>query len=345
MRKNFSLIALLILGTVIWYGRDDIKLLFKTSTAYAVGDLTVNWGVPDGTPLFTVQNLTPGQSQSRSVTIQNGSSNNHPVAIRGILNSQTGNLASVLLITISENGTDKYGGSSSTGPKTLQQFFTDSALPNGIFVSTLPSANSTIYSMKITFDPSAGNAFQNKQLLFDIHIGIFFDLPQACNGINLNGKEPIYGTQKNDILHGTSGNDLILGLEGNDIIYGGGGDDCILGGQGNDILRGEAGNDTLIGENGNDILIGGIGNDTILGGMGKDILHGEDGNDILHGNEEKDLISGGNGNDQLFGEENDDILNGENGNDFLDGGVGQDITNGSAGIDTCLGETKSGCEL
>lgn len=294
----------------------------RTSTAQAVGDLTIDWGVPPGTPLFLVNDFVPGQTEVRQVSITNNASVARSVGVRGVKTSEIGGLAGALEIIISQNGTDLYGGS--LGTKTLAQFFTESFGSEGIFLFDLnPGENKNAF-FRVNFPESAGNPYQKTTVVFDLKIGISVLLPEQCQGIRLTNI--VYGTQGNDNLRGTNGNDLIFGFEGNDRADGSNGDDCLIGGQGNDILNGS---------NGNDVIIGGLGNDTI---------NGSNGNDRLFGNEGNDRIEGSNGDDYEEGNEGNDILIGGIGNDTLLGGAGTDSARGDIGRDRCEAETKITCE-
>lgn len=354
MKKRLLIFAIClgIIGFLILRG--DIKLSFN-STAFAVGDLTVTW---ETDPLFNETNIAPGFTKTKNVNVANGAISARPVGVRGILTSDSGNLASVLNIEIKEGATTLYSD-------TLSQFFSDSGGPDGIFLSNLDPGNNTDYSFTVTFDTGAGNEFQNQTIIFDLVIGISVPVPAACENIEfdlVNGL-PIFGTSGNDKVFGTSGNDLIITFEGNDRVFGHGGDDCIVGGEGNDILRGETGDDIILGEGGNDTLIGAVGNDRIFGGLGIDTIRGEEGNDYAEGGDGDDKMTGGNGNDQLFGNNGNDDIKGEAGNDLLDGGEdndnltggahndnliggnGIDQANGQSGTDTCDAETEISCEL
>lgn len=379
MNRKLLIVFICLLTLAFLIPQSGILNFFSKNTAYAVGDLTVNWGVPSGDPIFTVANMAPGDSQTHTVEVLNGASSPRPIAVRGVLNTDPSNLASVLQITISENGTDLYGGT--TGVKTLAQFFNDSQTANGIALSSINPATSADYEFTVLFDPLAGNDFQNASLDFDLQIGITSDIPQECLTEEFNNANVIYGTEGNDTIHGTSGKDVIIALEGNDKVFGKGGNDCIVGGIGNDELRGETGNDLVFGGLDSDTLWGGNGNDSLFGGEGTDTIRGENGNDIVHGDSGNDVLLGGNGNDELHGGLDNDTLSGENGsdtlygndgNDSLDGGSGQDTlyggigndtmngksgndyingedgtdtANGDSGRDTCLAETKIKCEL
>ncbi len=352
----FLLIATLV-GVVPW-----TNFFNGTSTVRASGDLTVIWGVPEGDPIFVIANSAPGDVEERTVTVSNGAGSSRPVGIKASKTEGLGNLENVLQVIISEGATDLYGGSSPTGPKTLADFFSESSSLEFIALSDLAPGASTNYKIKVTFDPNAGNEYQNTSVTFDLNIGIGFELPEACKNLNLS-PNPIFGTSGNDTIQGTSKSDLIITFEGNDKVFGKNGNDCIIGGTGNDELRGEIGDDVILGEEGNDLLIGALGNDKIFGGAGNDDIRGENGKDILNGEEGDDKITGGMGDDVIssgsgddnsngeagddtvFGDENNDTLKGGNGKDNLQGGGGTDSANGESGKDTCDAESEIQCEI
>lgn len=353
---------------------------FIRRAAYAVGDLDILWGVPDGDPIFVVANMLPGDEESRTVEVHNSAASARPVAVRGVKTSELLNFAGILDFVISENATDLYGGASGTGPKTLQDFFDESVLPASIPLSTLGAGDTTQYVFTATFPASAGNEYQGAEVVFDIFFGIDSDIPAECSDIEFTG-DPIFGTDDNDTIRGTHGNDLVFALEGDDYVTTFGGDDCIIGGAGKDELRGETGddiifgsegddlvvgavgqdllfgndgNDTIRGENNDDIISGGAGHDLITGGNEQDSIHGdsgddtiwgENGNDDLFGDDGNDTMDGGNGTDQIHGDNGNDTMNGKNGNDTIIGGADTDNANGSNGTDTCDAETEIQCEL
>jgi Ca2+-binding RTX toxin-like protein len=327
-----------------------------------VGDLTVDWGVPSGNPIFTVSNMAPGDMETRSVLVTNDATSIRPVGVRGEEVNQTGNISTVLDIIISEDGSDLYGGESTGGPKTLAEFFVDSAGEDGIFLQNLNPTDTKTYTFKVTFNSNAGNEFQDEEVVFDIIFGLSVQVPEECEVITLDG-ETIFGTNGSDRLVGTPRNDLIFGFGGSDSIKGRDGDDCIVGGSGSDSLKGQAGNDTLLGGDGSDSLKGGDGNDHLIGGEdsdslkggnGDDVLSGGGGSDSLKGNNGDDLLDGGSGIDSLKGGAGDDILlggtnsdslKGGPGDDFLDGGDGLDSLKGGSGIDNCInGVSIKTCE-
>lgn len=320
--------------------------VFDSSTVQAIGDLSVDWGVlPEGSPIFVVNNMAPGQTQSRTVNITNNGSGIRPVGVRSNVVNNSDNLSSVMDFKINEGAVDLYGGLSPTGPKTLTDFFTDGATPNEILLLNINSDATKTFTFTIKFKEEAGNQFQSKQAVFDIIIGIAIDLPDECEQITFSGS-PIYGTSKGDSLKGTSGNDLIIGFEGGDAIDGKGGDDCILGGLGGDSIKGGEGNDFVFGNEGHDSIKGGSGSDLLVGGSGHDSLRGEGGNDKLVGEDGDDSLSGEGGEDELLGGDGKDSLKGGGENDILIGGAGTfDSANGNGGTDKCDAESKTNCEL
>lgn len=357
MKKSIYKLSVIFLLTASLIGVVPGLSFFKNaSTVLAIGDLTVNWGVPEGDPIFVVSNMAPGDVEERTVQVSNGAVSSRPVAIKGIKTGGAGNLENVLNIEILEGAASLYSGN-------LNQFFQDTTNMEFIPLSTLAPGSSTAYTIKVTFDDSAGNQYQNTSVIFDLIIGIAFDVPNECSEIEFSSPTPIFGTSGNDRINGTRGNDLIIALEGNDKVFSFGGDDCIIGGEGNDELRGETGDDFIFGNEGNDLLIGAVGNDLIRGGEGddkirgennEDQLFGEGGNDKITGGNSNDEISGGEGNDDISAENGADVVTGDGGNDKLDGGagndhltggLGNDSLNGKAGTDTCSGEIKISCEI
>lgn len=324
--KFFRVIVMLIAVSFLATQTGILDNILRPKTAYAVGDLDVIWGVPDGDPIFVVENMLPGDSEQRTVTVKNNASSAREVSIKGIKTDEAKNFSQILDFVISQNGIDIYGGTSPTGPKTLAQFFLDSNTPTGLALSTVPAGGQNQYVFKAYFPTSAGNEYQGARVVFDLVIRLAFDVPAACSHIEFDG-EPIFGTQKGDKIKGTNGNDLIFGLEGGDAIDGKNGDDCIVGGTHGDSLK------------------GGNGNDVIIGGTGGDAIDGGNGNDLMYGNEDSDSLDGGNGNDKGWGGTGHDALKGGAGNDELHGEDGSDTANGGPNTDICTAEVRTQCEL
>ncbi len=302
--------ALFIIAAVLALQTHAVQKIFFPERVEAVGDLTINWGIGTGNvgPIFTLNNMAPGQSTQKTVSVSNGGLNPLTISARGVKTTETASLGEAMNIVISQNGIDLYGGGSPTGPKTLSDFFSDSTNVLGISLQTQNPNTTNNYVFTITFKDSADNAYQNASLSFDIHMGIAIDIPLACQSINFSG-EPIFGSKKSEKLNGTVQNDLILGMGGSDNIDGKGGQDCILGGDGSDSIIGGTGDDVIVGEGGSDSIKAGDGNDVVSGGGAADSMYGE------------------------------------NGNDSITGDAGSDKAVGGPGSDTCSAESKSQCEL
>jgi len=326
--KKITFLKILVPVLVIVLGLTQTNILAQIknghSTAQAVGDLTINWGVPDGTPIFMVENFLPGETEERIVTIFNGALSTKPIAVVGTKTEELKDLANVLEITVSQNGNDLYGGD--LGTKTLAQFFQESTIPNAIFLFNIDPGTSKQVKFKVKFKEDAGNTYQGAKVVFDIIIGLYYQVPEECKDINFT-RPPIFGTAGNNILRGTNGNDLIFGFGGSDIISGSNGNDCLVGGAGNDGIFGSNGDDVILGGEGNDYLDGSNGNDRIFGGEGNDVVDASNGNDYVEGNEGNDSLAGGNGNDILLG------------------GPGNDVARGDLGSDHCEAELRLTCEL
>lgn len=290
------------------------------STAFAVGDLTIDWGVPSGDPIFVISNFLPGDMEEEEVDVTNNASSPRPIGVRGIQTSESQNFSEGLMIEIFDGITSIYG------PKTLTQFFSESSGPTGIPLSTLAPSAGTTYKFKVTFESSSGNKYQGAEIVFDIKIGISIDLPAECDLITFAG-DPIFGTSGNDNINGNSSNNLIITFEGNDNVLSGGGKDCIVLGEGNDSAD------------------GGTGNDVIDAGGGDDRVSASSDQDVVYGGAGNDNLTGGSSNDKVFGQGGNDNIEGGSGNDLLIGGDGVDFAKGGTGTDTCDAETETTCEL
>lgn len=339
MKRLLKITVLLIIAIPIgWYAKDNIKVLSQISRVDAAGSVTFDLGVAPNAPIFTFQNIAPGFSQSKTVTVHNGDTAARLIGVKGVNTGGTGSLENAMSLVITENGNPVYGGQST--PKTLADFFNESNSINGITLSTVNPGASTEYVFTITFLPESGNEYQNTTLTFDLTFGLVTDIPQACSGMKFT--KTIYGTGGNDNLRGTTGNDLIISFDGDDRIDGGVGDDCIVAGGGNNRIQGGVGNDVILGGG---TIDAGVGNDTVYGSANDDTIDAGVGNDYVYGGAGNDHITAGVGNDYVDGGEGNDTLVGDVGNDTLIGGDGNDSANGNVGRDTCSAETTKLCEF
>src|SRR3972149_10839047 len=172
IRKTIYKILLIIFSLATIYSFAAPHFLPDT-TAYAVGDLTIDWGVPTGSPIFVVGGMVPGDMESRQVDVTNNGLFPRTVAVRGEKTAETLDFATVLDFVILDGITPVHGTGSPTGPKTLDEFFADSAVAtSGIELSILAPSTSTTYTFKVTFDIDAGIEFHTASVVFDLIIGI-----------------------------------------------------------------------------------------------------------------------------------------------------------------------------
>ena len=119
IKKTILKILLIVLSVATIYSF-AAPHLWQSSTAYAVGDLSIDWGVPTSNPIFVVNNMLPGDTEQESVDITNVGIVSRTVAVRGEKTSETLNFATVLDFVILDGVTPVYGTGSATGTKTLQ---------------------------------------------------------------------------------------------------------------------------------------------------------------------------------------------------------------------------------
>ena len=177
-KLKFRIVKIFVIGivTALIFNLASPNFL-ENSTIGANGDLDVVWdGVPDGSPIFVVNNMLPGDMEDRDVFVTNGGTVARFVSVNGVRTGPEGEsdpkLETVLDMVISDGVVDLYGGTSAGGAKTAQDFFDDSLDPNGILLSILNPGDTTTYNFKVTFPESAGNEFQAKSVIFDIIIGV-----------------------------------------------------------------------------------------------------------------------------------------------------------------------------
>lgn len=293
----------------------------QASYAYAYGPLTIDLGVASGSPIFTVENMLPGDCEGRSISITNDRETSVDLVVHSDNVVDTDSLSDALKINISHNGS-LYNNS-------LKNFFTESQTLNGVGLLAVSSGDTKTVNFDICMGEEAGNIYQNTKVIFDLIFGETmspFELPDEC--LELTGKIAfkIEGTHGRDDIRGTRANELIFGYGDDDKLDGAGGNDCIIGGSGHDKIDGGQGNDYILGSE---------GNDSIDGGQGKDKIWGGSGNDTIDAGQGDDYVSGGHGDDSISGRSGDDNLYGDDSIDHLDGGSGHD---------KCVGETIDSCE-
>lgn len=200
-----------------FYGND---LFFQKNSVRAFGELTVDFHVPPGDPIFTVNNMAPGNSVSRDVDVTNGSPIARMVSVKGIRKGGVGDtpkLETVLDIKITDGVNSLYGDDSPTGPKTVQDFFNESAGPNGIQLNVINPGNAKTYTFVVTFPESAGNEFQNKSVIFDLTFGVLTSNKLVINEVyyKVDSSHGLDSPKDRGILS-QNGNKVMIQVQGND---------------------------------------------------------------------------------------------------------------------------------
>ncbi len=136
--------------------------LFFASPVFANG-LVVEFE-SDPEPLFKEVNFLPGEIVTRSADVTNNSGETKKIGLEIINNSSCSGtcLSDVLDLIVSENGSILYSGSLTTFYKAGEKI-----------LSNLNTGSTTKYYFSMTFNPDAGDDYQNSTTNFDIKIGFF----------------------------------------------------------------------------------------------------------------------------------------------------------------------------
>jgi Lamin Tail Domain len=190
------LLAISVIG-VFAYIFSSQRFLKQSDTVRAFGNLTVKYlGVTLGSPIFNVANMTPGNApETHNIDITNGGNVAAYLAIKGVKKTGDGVLETGLYIKIIEGSAVLYGAGSTTGPKTLKNFFDESTSPNGIQLSIVNAGANTTYKISVDLPSSVGNEIQGRNVTFDLTFGII-----TSSNIVIN--EVYYGV---DGSHGLDG--------------------------------------------------------------------------------------------------------------------------------------------
>jgi len=169
MKKHFlRIIILTIAVSGVFYLSGGWERLFNPSTVRAFGDLIVDFHVPVGQPIFSLNNMKPGDGDTKPVDVTNNGSVPRFVSVKGVRTGGNGTdpkIESVLELTIKDGLNLIYG------PKTLADFFTDSNSVNGISLGTLNSLGHKTYNFTVNFPTSANDDFQAKSVTVDLTFG------------------------------------------------------------------------------------------------------------------------------------------------------------------------------
>ncbi len=133
-------------------------LLFPVSFALAQTDNLV--AEFEQSPLFSEANFLPGGSVTRWIKVTNNSEETQRIAIEAINVSDPDRLGDVLNLEIKEGETTLYNDA-------LSEFFFEGEE----YLSDLAHSATTQYDFTVSFYTGAGDAFQEKNLGFDILIG------------------------------------------------------------------------------------------------------------------------------------------------------------------------------
>lgn len=209
-----------------------ILFLASVSPSYAqTNSIEVDFGNPPvGTldPIFTVQNMLPGDVEQREVQVTNVSDSDIPVILYSQKTSENlpnwpndpigDEFSSILEITINDGVNDIYGGTS--GAKSLQEFFNASA--EGMNLGTLTAGNDITYYIRVEFPHSAGNDYQMASVVFDLmfeqyHLGgivineVYYD-PDSTHGSDCSSD--ICGGEINaEIINNGAGSTNIIDIQ------------------------------------------------------------------------------------------------------------------------------------
>lgn len=226
-KRIIRLISFLIILTFL--SGLGFHLFTLPSTVRAFGELTVDFHVPAGQPVFNTDNMAPGDIVAKPIDIHNTDTVTHLTSVKGVRKGGVGDdpkIEAVLQIVIKEGGNVMYG------PKTVQEFFIDSNTDNGIVLSAVSSGNDKTYSFEVTFPASATNIFQRKSVIFDLVFGVIQSKDVLINEVYYKVDKPhgsdspadngitVGGLNLSVIGNGAgSANNIFVDIENNCTIY------------------------------------------------------------------------------------------------------------------------------
>jgi hypothetical protein len=123
-------------------------------------------------PLFSEANFTPGGEVTSNVGVENNSGSSQNIIVEATNAVDTSGLGDKLNLIIKEGGTPLYTG-------TLGAFLR----AGEVSLSSLANENNTSYSFNVSFDGSAENNLQGKNLGFDLCIGFEGGATQCGNTV------------------------------------------------------------------------------------------------------------------------------------------------------------------
>jgi len=157
MKKDFRKISFLV-SPILFFLMGGILLSFPAIAQ--AQDFEVDFQYNPPLPLFSEANFLPGDSVTRYIKVKNNSTDVFKIATKAD-NWIDDGLGDVLNLEIKEGGVSLYN-------KKLSEFFSNGE----VFLSDLAGNGTPAqYDYIISFNPVAGNAYQGKNLKFDILIG------------------------------------------------------------------------------------------------------------------------------------------------------------------------------
>ncbi len=155
----------------------SISLILISTKPAQAKSLEVSFGNPPVTspnPIFTVENMLPGDIEQREIKVKNISSSSIPVVLYSLKKLEeipnwegttSGNeFSQVLELEITENSSIIYS-------KTLKEFFEDSK--DGLNLGNLDPTQEKTFNIKASFSTTAGNEYQRAKVVFDLMLEQF----------------------------------------------------------------------------------------------------------------------------------------------------------------------------
>lgn len=203
IKRLLRITILLFIVSVVFYFNGGLTKLLRSPTVQAFGDLIVDFHVPVGTPVFSLNDMEPGDVETRPIDVTNAGTSDQLVAVRA---EKAGGaetdpkIESILEIKINDGSTTIYG------PKTLSELLEESLQPNGVVLNTLGSGEHKTYNFQVKFPEAATNEFQAKSLTATLTFGTIYSSIIVINEVFYNAAAKLQWVE----LYNSSNNDVSL---------------------------------------------------------------------------------------------------------------------------------------
>jgi hypothetical protein len=171
-KRLFSVLFLFaIVSMLMYFYKND--LIPKVQTIRAFGDLKADFGIAPTAPLFHTVSIAAGESEAKSITVANEGPATKLVYIKAQqIAAQRENFThtELLDIRIEDESNTLYGRGSSTGAKTVKDFFEDSSGKYGIALNAILSGKSKTYFIIVSYSEATGENVLKESLIFDLSI-------------------------------------------------------------------------------------------------------------------------------------------------------------------------------